>query len=203
MYPASFFYFRAATTATLQGLIARRRRGRDCPDVLHVHFLAFAEPIQQAGFPTLCTSHSLLFTDLAYTRGVFDGKDSDATRHEIQSVKRAEQGACLHVQNVSVLSQYHSKELTTHYGRQNTMLLVAPFTAEPFFTDKPRKTARQESTIDIREMFTITFVGRAGFTDQVQHVRFSRKASAGVLKPRDFLGVELMAQVRSSMSRAV
>ena len=43
----------------------------------------------------------------------------------------------------------------------------------------------------------------AGFTDQVQHLRFSRKASAGVLKPRDFLGVELMAQVRSSMSRAV
>ena len=43
----------------------------------------------------------------------------------------------------------------------------------------------------------------AGFTDQVQHLRFSRKASAGVLKPSDFLGVELMAQVRSSMSRAV
>ena len=36
-----------------------------------------------------------------------------------------------------------------------------------------------------------------------QHLRFSRKASAGVLKPRDFRGVELMAQVRSSMSRAV
>ena len=46
-------------------------------------------------------------------------------------------------------------------------------------------------------------LGGAGFTDQVQHLRFSRKASAGVLKPRDFLGVELMAQVRSSMSRAV
>ena len=46
-------------------------------------------------------------------------------------------------------------------------------------------------------------VGAAGFTDQVQHLRFSRKASAGVLKPRDFLGVELIAQVRSSMSRAV
>jgi hypothetical protein len=46
-------------------------------------------------------------------------------------------------------------------------------------------------------------VGVAGFTDQVQHLRFSRKASAGVLKPRDFLGVELIAQVRSSMSRAV
>ena len=43
----------------------------------------------------------------------------------------------------------------------------------------------------------------AGFTDQVQHLRLSRKASAGVLKPRDFLGVELMAQVRSSMSRVV
>jgi predicted transposase YbfD/YdcC len=48
-----------------------------------------------------------------------------------------------------------------------------------------------------------TAKGVAGFTDQVQHVRFSRKASAGVLKPRDFLGVELTAQVRSSMSRAV
>ena len=46
-------------------------------------------------------------------------------------------------------------------------------------------------------------VRRDGFTDQVQHLRFSRKASAGVLKPRDFRGVELMAQVRSSMSRAV
>ena len=43
----------------------------------------------------------------------------------------------------------------------------------------------------------------AGFTDQVQRLRFSRKASAGVLKPRDFRGVELIAQVRSSMSPAV
>ena len=43
----------------------------------------------------------------------------------------------------------------------------------------------------------------AGFTDQVQHLRFSRKASAGVLKPRHFLGVELMAQVSSSISRAL
>ena len=45
--------------------------------------------------------------------------------------------------------------------------------------------------------------GSSGFTDQVQHLRFSRKASAGVLKPRDFRCVQLMAQVRSSMSRAV
>ncbi|MAE43857.1 MAG: hypothetical protein CMF63_02500, partial [Magnetovibrio sp.] len=34
-------------------------------------------------------------------------------------------------------------------------------------------------------------------------VRFLRKASAGVLNPRHFLGVELMAQVRSAMSWAL
>ncbi len=34
----------------------------------------------------------------------------------------------------------------------------------------------------------------AGFSDQVQHLRFSRNASAGVLYPRHFLGVELTAK---------
>ena len=34
-------------------------------------------------------------------------------------------------------------------------------------------------------------------------LRFSRKASAGVLKPRHFLGVEFKAQVSSAMSRSV
>ena len=44
---------------------------------------------------------------------------------------------------------------------------------------------------------------RAGFSRQVQHLMFSRNASAGVLYPRHFLGVELTAHVISSISRAV
>ena len=43
----------------------------------------------------------------------------------------------------------------------------------------------------------------AGFSRQVQHLMFSRNASAGVLYPRHFLGVELTAHVISSISRAV
>ena len=45
--------------------------------------------------------------------------------------------------------------------------------------------------------------GPAGFSRQVQHLMFSRNASAGVLYPRHFLGVELTAHVISSISRAV
>ena len=62
---------------------------------------------------------------------------------------------------------------------------------------------RHRSSIDLINAIISLKERGAGFTDQVQHLRFSRKASAGVLKPRDFRGVELMAQVRSSMSRAV
>ena len=48
-----------------------------------------------------------------------------------------------------------------------------------------------------------TEIEAAGFSRQVQHLMFSRNASAGVLYPRHFLGVELTAHVISSISRAV
>ncbi len=51
--------------------------------------------------------------------------------------------------------------------------------------------------------FTAKELEDAGFSRQVQHLMFSRNASAGVLYPRHFLGVELTAHVISSISRAV
>jgi hypothetical protein len=66
-----------------------------------------------------------------------------------------------------------------------------------------RKSSEEGLEMEFNSLDAQREAALAGFTDQVQHVRFSRKASAGVLKPRDFLGVELTAQVRSSMSRAV
>ncbi len=54
------------------------------------------------------------------------------------------------------------------------------------------------ATIQVNKMMRL-----AGFSRQVQHLMFSRKASAGVLYPRHFLGVELTAHVISWISRAV
>lgn len=126
--------------------------------MVHVHFLAFAEAVQEAGFPTFCTSHSLLSTDLAYTRGAFDGQRSAGTNAEIENVKKAEQSAYRHVHNVSVVSEFHKEELRAHYDRRNTILLSPPLSLEPFLLDMAQEVARERRYI--RHRFTITFIGR-------------------------------------------
>jgi glycosyltransferase involved in cell wall biosynthesis len=159
IYPASYYTFRAATTATVHELLVRRRTGERLPDVVHVHFLGFADRVQDAGFPTLCTSHSLLSTDLAFTRGVFDGAARPGVISELKAVRKAERRSCEELQHINVFSESHRNELL-QLGATDIALIKAPFDPEPFLNyDRTTEAARK--SINLPEQCpTVTYVGR-------------------------------------------
>jgi len=158
IYPASYFYFKAVTKAALEQLLVECRAGSESvPDVVHIHFLAFAPMCEQTGIATLCTSHSLLSVDLAYAKGVFDDLASERGKHEVIGVYEAEKLAASASRFVSVVSSAHEQEVRA-LGARSVRCLAAPF--DPFqFTPEPTpQRARQEARLADR--FTITYVGR-------------------------------------------
>ena len=158
IYPASYFYFKAVTKAALEQLLVECRAGvESVPDVVHIHFLAFAPMCEQTGIATLCTSHSLLSVDLAYAKGVFDDIASERGKHEVVGVYQAERSAASASRFVSVVSSDHEQEVR-RLGARSVRRLDAPF--DPFqFTPEPTpQRARQEARLADR--FTITYVGR-------------------------------------------
>lgn len=161
VYPASFYFFRSAVAGTLEVLRARRMTGEDMPDVIHAHFLAFAEQPVEAGFPTVCTSHSLLSTDLAFTRGVFDGIKTQNTLTELRELRKAEQQACLSLDHITVVSNFHKEELE-HLGASGVEVLTAPFKGDQFCPPpEDRKTPSQaREELGLKNLLTVTFVGR-------------------------------------------
>lgn len=159
IYPASYYTFRAATTAAVHELLVRRRTGERLPDVVHVHFLAFADRVQEAGFPTLCTSHSLLSTDLAFTRGVFDGGATPGAIAELRAVRKAERRACEELQHINVFSESHRNELL-QLGAADISFTKAPFDPEPYLNyDRTPEAARRSINLPER-CPTVTYIGR-------------------------------------------
>ena len=183
LYPASFFFFRSAVTGALQEILARRGgEGKPLPDVIHSHFLAFAELAVDAGFPTVCTSHSLLSVDLAYARGLFDGIESEGAVTELRELRRAEQHACQFLDTVTTVSEAHKNELD-QLGGSGISVLMAPFDPTPFEqmrATSPAK-ARRNLTPPIEEMFTISFLGRP---DRRKGVELLFDACTTLLKER-------------------
>src|SRR5271156_743073 len=111
-YPASFFFFRAAAKAALESTLHSVGSREDkTPDVIHVHFLEFAPLPEDAGIPTLCTSHSLLSLDLAYTKGLFDASVMPGAREEIREAYATEKEAASAAHFVTVLSKAHELEV--------------------------------------------------------------------------------------------
>jgi glycosyltransferase involved in cell wall biosynthesis len=161
LYPASFYFFRSAVAGTLEELRERRRTGKDVPDVIHAHFLAFAEQAVEAGFPTVCTSHSLLSIDLAFTRGVFDGTETQNTLTELHELRKTEQQACLSLDHITVVSNFHKEELE-HLGARGVEVLTAPFKGDQFCPPpEDRKTPSQtREELGLKALLTVTFVGR-------------------------------------------
>jgi len=157
-YPASFFFFRAVAKAGLEGLLDERRLGRaGMPDVIHVHFLAFAPMCEDAGVPTVCTSHSLLSLDLAFTKGLFDGHGSPGARQEVIAVYEAERAAASAARFVTVVSSAHEEEVR-RLGARSVQRLDAPFDVSQFRPEEEPRTARERAQLP--EKFTVTYVGR-------------------------------------------
>jgi glycosyltransferase involved in cell wall biosynthesis len=151
-YPASFYFLRAAARASLMELKARSR----VPDVIHVHFLAFADLYEESGMPTLCTSHSLISRDLGYTRGLFDGHGTPQAKSEVNAAYEAETYAAKSSHFVTVLSASHESEVRA-VGARSVRQIAVPF--DPgYFLPEGNDTARMRAQIDHR--FTITYVGR-------------------------------------------
>ncbi len=157
-YPASFFFFRAVAKAALETILHERSLGHaSMPDVIHVHFLAFAPMCEDAGVPTLCTSHSLLSLDLAFTKGLFDGHGSPGARQEVAAVYGAERAAASAARFVTVVSSAHEEEVR-RIGARSIRCLNAPFDPGQFQVEEDPRTARQRARL--ADKFTITYVGR-------------------------------------------
>lgn len=158
-YPASFFFFRAAAKAALETTLHSGSSTTDrVPDVVHVHFLEFAPLSQEAGIPTLCTSHSLLSLDLFFTKGLFDGSEMPGARQEVRVAYASERNAASEVRFVTVLSQAHEQEVR-RLGARSVRRLDAPFDPREFPLESP-ESARRRAYPTLKEKFTITYVGR-------------------------------------------
>ncbi len=151
IYPASFFFFRAAAKTALDQI------QHALPDVVHIHFLAFAPLYEQAGIPTLCTSHSLLSLDLAYTLGLFDGIATAGGRQEVLAAYEAERAAASSVRFITVLSTAHEQEVRG-IGARSVLRVEAPFDPHKFQVEEDPSSARERAWLDDR--FTITYIGR-------------------------------------------
>ena len=154
-YPASFFFFRAAAKAALESTL---HSGDKTPDVIHVHFLEFAPLPQDAGIPTLCTSHSLLSLDLAYTKGLFDASVMPGAREEIREAYATEKEAALAAHFVTVLSEAHELEVR-RLGARSVRRVDAPFDPTEFRPESP-ESARSRGYQPLAQKFTIAYVGR-------------------------------------------
>jgi glycosyltransferase involved in cell wall biosynthesis len=157
-YPASYFFFRAAAEAALETTLHERSLGGgSLPDVIHVHFLEFAPMCEDADFPTLCTSHSLLSLDLAFTKGLFDGHGSPGARQEVLAAYAAERAAASAARFVTVLSSAHEEEVR-RLGARSVRRLDPPFDPSQFRVERDPRTARQRA--GLADKLTITYVGR-------------------------------------------
>jgi glycosyltransferase involved in cell wall biosynthesis len=157
-YPASFFFFRAAAKAAVVDIM--RERGlprRNVPDVIHMHFLEFAPMCEELGIPTLCTSHSLLSLDLAFTKGLFDGLTLPGAKEEVIAAYAAERTAALAARFVTVISSAHEQEVRD-LGARSIRRLDAPFDPGAFTVEPDPRSARERA--NLRNRFTITYVGR-------------------------------------------
>jgi glycosyltransferase involved in cell wall biosynthesis len=157
-YPASFFFFRAAAKAALCNLLRERsRRHGNVPDVIHVHFLEFAPMCEESGLPTLCTSHSLLSLDLAFTKGLFDERAAPGAKEEVVAAYAAEKAAASAARFVTVISKSHEQQVRD-LGARSILRLEAPFDAGAFTLEPAPGAARQR--VYLPERFTITYLGR-------------------------------------------
>ncbi len=158
-YPASVFFFRAAAKAALESSLHRgSANDGERPDVVHVHFLDFASLAEDAEIPTLCTSHSLLSLDLAYTKGIFDGNYLPGAVEEVRKAYKEERLAASAAPFVTVLSRDHELEVR-RLGARSVQRLEAPFNANLFRPENP-DSARSRGWPPLEEKFTITYVGR-------------------------------------------
>lgn len=158
IYPSSYFFFRAVAKAALEEMLYNRMMPYSgIPDVVHMHFLAFSPLCENAGIATLCTSHSLLSLDLAYSRGLFDGIASEGGTHELKAVYDAERTAAASVRFVTVLSRAHERELRS-LGARGILCVDAPFDCHEYNVEEDQRAARERAGVDDR--FTITYVGR-------------------------------------------
>ena len=157
-YPASFFFFRAAAKAALVDIL--RKRGLpwgDVPDVIHMHFLEFAPMCEELGIPTLCTSHSLLSLDLAFTKGLFDEVTLPGAKEEVLAAYAAERTAASAARFVTVISSAHEQEVR-NLGARSIRRLDAPFDPGAFTVEPDPRSARERA--NLKDRFTITYVGR-------------------------------------------
>ena len=166
-YPSSYFYFRFLTLAAAQEiLLAQSEKGvlrsgsyeQNIPDVIHVHFLSFAADVSFTGVPVLCTSHSLLSTDLAFARGMFDNHGATRGIHEVSELANVERQACERLPLVTALSDAHGRELSK-LGARNVRKIRPPFDPSVFRSDLSAQDARRETGIPL-DRFTIAYVGR-------------------------------------------
>ena len=156
VYPSSYFFLRSAVSAAVHKL-------RTCPpdkrpDIIHTHFLAFAAEIQDAGIPTLCTSHSLLWKDLAYARGVYDKQESPAAKYELKELITAEKNACNELNAIVVLSKSHEDELAS-LGARNVLKLPVPFDPTPFL-DIGTNASEYRARLRLPDKRTVAYFGR-------------------------------------------
>jgi len=159
-YPGSFFFFNAATQAALNTILRERRTGQaSAPDLVHMHFLAFAPMFEKAGIPVLCTSHSLLSTDLAFTNGLFDGHPAAGGRYEVAGVYEAEKEAASSVEYITVLSNSHEQELR-RIGARSIRRMNPPFDRSRFRADEEPESARERGSPRLPQKFTLAYVGR-------------------------------------------
>jgi glycosyltransferase involved in cell wall biosynthesis len=156
-YPASFFFFRAAAKAALEMTLSTYDR-ESLPDVIHVHFLDFAPLPEELGIPTLCTSHSLLSLDLAFTKGLFDGSETPGAKQEVFEAYSSEKAAASAAHFVTVLSAAHEREVRS-LGARSVRRLDTPFNAWQYRQEDP-ESARSRAWPPIKQKFTITYVGR-------------------------------------------
>ncbi len=126
------------------------------PDEVHMHFLPLAPLSEAAGFPTICTSHSLLSTDLYFGRGVFDGTATDGCRFEVEAVRNAEMRAAAEVNQLTALTHSHEEELR-RLGASQVIRMPVPFAWHDVLVEKQPQRARK--ALYLPDSFTISYVG--------------------------------------------
>src|SRR5262249_11003200 len=157
-YPASFYFFRAAAKAAVEEILSKRRLGQESPpDVIHMHFLALSKIADETGIPTVSTSHSLLSTDLGYTKGLFDGAASPGAKQEVRAVFEAERRSAAAAPFITVVSKAHEEEVRG-IGARSIRQLPPPFDPNEFRPEDDCVSARLRAGLE--NLFTVTYVGR-------------------------------------------